>query len=513
MTGSPYHGAALRRGIWHFLSGKVISAALTLVILLWLVRLLSRSQYGVYATLTAGLEFGYALANLGLPWMAARYVPEFRLHASGAELTALVRRLCGRQCVALLGFAAAMALLLDPYLGWAGLKEFRGVAGVFLSVLVVEGLARFLRDAVMGPLMLQAESRSSMILRQVAFLAGIGVLAATGSTPLRLIAVAELVASSLGLVAAGVLLGRHLMCLRDRPAAAHWVPPLRGAQWRSALAMYSAQLLTLSYSAPVLINLVQRFVGAEAAALFGFVRNLQEQVGRYLPATLLFNLIRPKLMASAVSGSGVADLTWQSNLAGKLSLFVLLPIVAGAAVAGSPLVMALSGGKFAGGGWLLCAFMAALIPFSQRQLFESVAVATGQASLCVLGAAASSGSVLIGIGLLVEGAGLPSVILTLVLGHTIFDALVLWGLHHRTAYRVEWIGPFKLVLAATGAMLCSAAVSMAWRTFGFDYRLGLATSLATLILVYGSIAKKAQAFTSDEIGRIDGLAGRRLFPR
>ncbi|MGQ9686347.1 MAG: hypothetical protein ACUVT2_08595, partial [Thiobacillaceae bacterium] len=74
----PYSAAALRRGTWHFLSGKVVSGLLTFTILLALVRLLPVAEYGAYVGLIAAAELVYALGGLGLPWAAARFVPEAR---------------------------------------------------------------------------------------------------------------------------------------------------------------------------------------------------------------------------------------------------------------------------------------------------------------------------------------------------------------------------------------------------------------------------------------------------
>jgi hypothetical protein len=79
----------LRNSIWYFLTGKVVSAVMTFFILFWVVRLLTLEEYGVYITLVPGMELVIAISGLGLPWLAARYLPEYRLHASGS----LIQRL------------------------------------------------------------------------------------------------------------------------------------------------------------------------------------------------------------------------------------------------------------------------------------------------------------------------------------------------------------------------------------------------------------------------------------
>ena len=92
MSASPYSSDVLKRSALHFLTGKAISAALTFLIVLWLVRLLPVAEYGAYVTLVAGMELTFGLSGLGLSWMAVRYLPEYRLHAKGVELSRLATR-------------------------------------------------------------------------------------------------------------------------------------------------------------------------------------------------------------------------------------------------------------------------------------------------------------------------------------------------------------------------------------------------------------------------------------
>ena len=86
MSNSPYSSSILKRGAAHFLVGKVASALLTFIILLWLVRVLAVEEYGVYVILMAGMEIALAITSFGLPWVAARYLPEYRLYANGKAL-------------------------------------------------------------------------------------------------------------------------------------------------------------------------------------------------------------------------------------------------------------------------------------------------------------------------------------------------------------------------------------------------------------------------------------------
>lgn len=498
MTHGVYSGQAVKRAAWQFLTGKAASALLTFVILLWLVRLLPVAEYGAYVVLIAGTELGFALAMLGLPWLAARYLPEYRLHAPGRLLAGLCRRLVAWQALALAGLAVVIALLLDAYLAWAGLGNYRGAAWFALALLVFEGLGRFLREGLMAPLMLQGQARFSLVLQLLAFLAALAGLVIAGRTELPWVLGAQASASALGWLAARLALARHLRSLQGQAGAPGWQAPCITEQWRMALRMYAAHLVTLAYGPQVFLNLIQRTLGAEAAALFGFLRTLQEQAARYLPATLLFTVLRPRLMASHLQG-GLAQMAREVNLAGKLSLFALLPLIVLVALAGDPLVALLSGGKFAAGGAYLLGLLLALLPFSQRLLIETVAVASGRAGLCTLGAGLGLLALPLVYLLLQSGLGLWAPILAILFGQVLFNATVLTGLT-RQGYRADWAGAVKLGASALMAWLAASGLTLlAPQWPGLVVACGLAGA------VFLALAWQLKAFSAEERQRLTGL--------
>ena len=506
MSKEVYSLPALKWAAWQFLTGKALSAALTFILLLWLVRLLPLAEYGAYVVFIAGTELGFALAGLGLPWLAARYLPDYRLHTDGLTLARLCRRLVLWQTLAFIALAIVIAFALDAYLRWAGLSNYRDAAWLALALLVFEGLARFLRDGLMAPLMLQAQARLSLVLRQLAFLSVIAVLAFAGQVELVWVLAVEAGASVLGLVVAGIAIARHLRVLREQAADSGWQEPLFAEQWRIALRMYAAHIVTLAYGPQVFLNLVQRALGAEAAALFGFVRTLSDQVARYLPASLLFTILRPKLMASHFEW-GMATLARQANLAGKLSLFALLPLILMAALGGDALVSMISGGKFETGGLYLVGLLLTLIPFSQRQLIETVAVAAGRAGLCVLGSALGLFALPLMFHMLDLGIGLWAPVLAILFGQVLFNVTVLSGLK-RIGYQADWPGAAKLATSASMAWLAANGIILVVQGLA---GITLAILLASVLFI--ALVWRFQAFTTEERQSIDGLLGRRFFAR
>ena len=505
MSAHPYSAAALRRSAWHFLSGKAVSGLLTFVILLWLVRLLPVAQYGAYVSLIAAAELTFALGFLGLPWAAARFVPEARLHASPAITRALVWQLAGWQATVMGALAVLAGLTFDVLLPRLGLTVPAGAALAWAGLIFAEGTGRFLRDGLLGPLLCQDTVRLSLIVRQVLFILGIACLAASHRVGLPAVLAVELLASLVALLVTISGLVRHLRQLSAPAQGTGWLAPDARALWRVALPMYGGHLLTLAYGPQVFLLLLQRFAGAEAAALFGFLRILYEQAARHLPATLLFSLVRPKLVASYVGGGGMAELSRNANLAGKLSLFVLMPVVAFAFEGGKPLVALLSGGKFPQTGLLFFGFMLALIPFSQRQLLETVAVTAGRAGLCTLGAAMGLLTLPLMLWLLSTGAGPWAGVAALGIGHLLFALTAVLGLKP-AGYEADLANLARLALAALAGAIASTLVPHVPNPLVEIVALGLAACLS----VFG-VAWLLPPLASTEREKLNQLVGRPLF--
>lgn len=506
MSSAPYSGAAVRRSALHFLGGKAVSGAATFALLLWIVRLLPLGEYGIYVTLIAGVELGIPIAALGLYWTAARYVPEFRLHARAERLRALAWRLLRLQAVALMACALCALAFLAPLLAGLQLSAHRNAALCMLLLLLTEGLGRFLRECLLGPLLQQAVVQASLLSRGLLQLGLVALLVATGQMSLLAIMLAELVASALALAVAFVGLLRVLRGLAALPGKPGWAEPDAGQMWRAALQMYAAHLMTLLYSPQAFTLLLQRGLGPEAVAVFGFLRTLHDQLARYLPATLLFSVIRPKLMASYVGGGGMRELAANANLVGKLSLFVLMPFVVLAAVDGQAIVAVLSGGKFPQTGWLLFGFMVALLPFSQRQLLETVAVASGSSAWCMPAAASGVLMLPLMLGMLSLGFGLWAPVAALCIGHLLFNGIVLVGVAHAAGYRGDGAGAVKLFLAGGAGFLASAGLHRISPALdGFVARSCLA------LLVFLLAAWWLKPFAAQERERINQPLRRRLF--
>ena len=199
MSISPYSRVAFRYNTILFLIGKMFSALLTFVTLLWVVRLLTASEYGAYVVFVAGMEITLAMTALGLPWVSARYLPEFRLYASGKMLMHFVWQVTA--WIGLFLIVGALSLWVAvPRLLPSELAQYTDVIELYLLLLLIEGLGRYIRESILGPLMQQGRAQISQALRNLAFLLLIGIIVSQGVVHLYHVVFAELIASALGTI-------------------------------------------------------------------------------------------------------------------------------------------------------------------------------------------------------------------------------------------------------------------------------------------------------------------------
>lgn len=509
MSVSPYSRAALSRSATHFLAGKAASALLTVILLLWLVRLLPTEEYGAYVAFVSAMELVLAITSMGLPWMAARYLPEFRLYASGSKLNQFVWQLVSRLVAFLIAGSLLLLAAMPSALKSLDLMQHTSAARLYLLVVVVEGLGRSIRDHVLGPLLQQGSAQISLVARNLVMLLLITVTVLQGPVHLHDVVLVEIAASLFGAFVAIRALSRYLHAHRDLSGKDDWHPDNWRERWRIALNMYFNHLVTMTYSPQAFVFLIQRYVGIEATALFGFLRSLYTQIANYLPASLLFSLIRPKLIASYVGEGGGGELTRNANLVGKLSLFALMPVLVFVGLSNDELLTLLSGGKFIGGHYL-AGLLLTLIPFSQRHILETVAVAHNMSFLCLWGSALGVLSLPLAYALVESGLGLWGPVIAMLVGQFIFNTVLICALVRTTSYRPDMTGFIKLSASALVTFFAIRQMAMqgaapVHELLSLLFYAGLGCGLYLLVSYF------LKPFSGDERARLNRLLRRNIF--
>lgn len=508
MSDNPYSGSAVKKSAVHFLIGKVFSALITISILLSLVRVLTIPEYGAYITLVAALDLANIVSGLGISWVEARYIPDYRLHASKSVLLGFIAKLLQLKLFILFFFTVVIWLSLDWLLKEMNMSAYSEAAHIYVWMLLVEGFARRLRDDTLGALLQQKFSQISLVLRNFIFVSLLGALFFLNDVNLLSVVQAELFASFIGVLIALVGLLRSLKQVETKEDPS-WTEPSWSQMWQVARNMYFSLLVGMAYGMPVFVLLIRRTFGEQAdaaTALFGFLSNIYSQTGAYLPAILLFSLIRPKLVASYVGEGGIFQLARNANLVGKFSLFVLMSLIVFVALSGDELILLLSGGKFSNAGYYFLGLLFALIPLSQRQILETVSVVTGNSDLCNYASLWGIITLPITYALIKLDFGLWGPIISLNVGSILFSGIVIKGMTKRTDYNADMAGFYRMLLSALLAYLVSFLLII--QGHGWTWLIVIGLLAFVTFLISSAIIKP---FSEDERSLINQQLKRNLF--
>ncbi|MFC1748173.1 hypothetical protein ACFL2V_05140 [Pseudomonadota bacterium] len=464
------------------------------------------ADYGVYVTLVALMELTLAISSLGFPWLTARYMPDFRLNAGGDRTIHFIWKMFSLHSCAII-FAVIFLYFFHSYVAdWLNLQNYSSAIAIFLFFILTEGISRkIIVESLLAPLLKQGWGQLCIVFKQLTFLLLLIFHSSFYNLELIDIIKIELLSSSLCLALAFIGLVLHQKELKSIKESAQWQAPSFSEMWSTARNMYTAHLVTLAYSPQAILLIVQRYLGPESTALLGFLFNLLGQVTRYLPATLLFTLIAPKLVATHINSSDIKPLNENANMAGKLNYFALMPIIAISYTSGDNLVSALSGHQFESTGLFLFFLFLSLIPFSQRKLIEAVAVTLGQSTLCVK--AASIGVLILPLTfLLLElQLGLWAPVISLITGHLLFNIILIIGIG-KMGYKPDINGPAKIAFSACIAAAITTLlpdIELSWLNISLD--------VLVISLCFLTLAWLIRPFKEVERNKINRLINRPIF--
>jgi O-antigen/teichoic acid export membrane protein len=516
--GGHYSLRNIRRSAGHFLLGKAGSAALTFTAFALTARLLGTGQYGTYAALIAAVELALSLSTLGMDWATGRFLPEYRVRAGRGQLARFIAATGGLQAGVLLLAALGLALGADALATRVGLAD-SVLLQLYAAVLATEGIARVLRDQMLGLLLAQRAAQVATVMRGtvlVALLLSAPLLDAAAASALRYVALAELAAAGAGLLLGAVALVRIVRHHAPDPApdlAPEGTPAWQAPSWRRVAAIardaYASMLLLIPAGGAVLTLTLGAIAGAPAAGAFGFVRGLTEQVRRFLPIELFLGLIRPGIVSRYAQHRDFAALNRQIALVFAVSVLAALPVLA-LLMAQAPLVARFIGGAtFAEAGPLLAVWSVSLLLFTHRRALEVVANTAERSAACIVGSAVLALSPLAMAALLWAGAPVPAALAAPLLADLGFSGVVAWLLHRASLpYRLPVPTLARLLLLLAGA---SAVLALAPLLTSTLWHQAVLAGVLALLLTWG-IAALWRPFQATEREAINALLPRPWFP-
>lgn len=442
---APYSSSSLKKSTLHFLSGKVISALLSFLLLVLLIRLLDSHAYGAYATLIALLEVGYAVGNLGIGWVCQIYLPNYRLNAARADLAKFVWSILIVRSVALISVAFTVYSVQELLGGYLHLQNYSVAFSVYCLVLVAEGLGRVIRDEIMAALIQQKLAQSAVVFRNLILLALVSGFSGNGFD-LAQLAWFELFASLGSLIMSLAGIGYYLSTLNDIRNQG-WQSPRRRKVAATAISMYFSFLLSMATGTQIFTFLVNRFLGLEAAAVFGFARNLNDFLRRYLPAELLMGLILPKLVADYTEFRDMKRLSRHALLTWKISLGILIPAIGFFLICGGHFADLLSAGKYSESGFVITGLALALIPTSQRRILEAMVNILGRPAGCVKASIVALLALPMTLILVQYGLEIWAIVIGIIVAESLFNLVLIVHLRHiGCPYNVTFSMMVKLIM-------------------------------------------------------------------
>lgn len=453
-----FDAARLRRALLHFLAGKGITAPLTFLILLMLVRWMPVSDYGAYVTSLAIIEIAIALSDLGMNWVVTRFLPAYAVAATKSALTRITLAVIAVRGATLVVTGLVIWQLAGLVARLAGLDDYVPSIGLVAALLAVDGVGRLIRDAVLQSLLLQGRAQLANMCRTALFAGLLALAWWQGGTPLELhtVLLIELTAAlASALLAIGMLL--HALAHREATPQPGWTPPRLARLFQLAWPNYVGVLLMYVSGPDGITMLINRAIGPDGAAAFGVARHLSNQLRRYLPSELFVGVLRPAIIASFELSRDFSALNRQAQALYKTSLVALLPILLVAAGLGGAWLSAITGGKTDNAHVLLLLMVCLLVPFTQRRVLEMVMNTVDLADLWLRAALASCLVLPVAFVLLRLGAGVESLVALMLASEIAINGLIVQGLRSRGwAYRIA------LARSATTVMLCIALGLGVW---------------------------------------------------
>ncbi len=358
-----YSGKRFRLAVVHFLLGRTAQGIASFIFTLWLVRELIPADYGVYMVLWGMVDMMMPLSSLGMLEAVRRFLPELATRGAPGVLMWFVRWMMLIRFAILLAWVALIFTFWSDIASWMGFDAEQQETTKLAAWLIVTVISFRYASEMLECLLEQRWSQLMYAFMPLGRLSGLAILVFTDNLTLDRLICIDLSVSCVCFLLTEFILIRKLRSITGTGDYRVSVREIFVFSWDMA----GVNLLRAIASAGSLRILVARTLGLEAAGMFAFLQQLLMVFGRYLPANLLANIIRPMLISRYVAGEvemvkqGMA-LLWKSNL------MIICAIMSVMCVAGDAVIGVISSERFQDAGLLMMIMLLGLGATSQGQL-------------------------------------------------------------------------------------------------------------------------------------------------
>jgi hypothetical protein len=441
------------------------------------------------------IELMVPLTSIGLLEAVRRYLPELAAHGSKAHLQSFIKWVTAIRWLTLILFSILIFLFRVEISKFLGFNEDQESAVATVSVLVFSVLAFRFSSEMLECLLEQRQSQTIQALQAMMRLVGVIFMWMHAPVEISDVLLLDAIASLVCLTITEIFLIRHIRSAEPSGASAVSVQEIVRFSWH----MLGANLLQAAANPGALRVIVVRGLGLEIGGMFAFLQQLLQIVGRYLPANLLANIIRPMLIARFTASRDTRIVSTATSLLWKSNLLIITGGAIALAAAGDELIGLASGGRFPDAGWIMLTLFVALGGTTQGQLltqtFQIFDYSRQWRNLSLI-ALLTPFAVWAG-----ARYGLMGVAVGMVCGTWIRNAIaIFWLKKQATTIELDWAGGVRIVLSGLALV---AVGTMA------DRFAGPWIALAFALLAYAAAMLLLRPLHLDEVDFL-GRAARKL---
>lgn len=495
MSPGAYSVDRFRRAAVQLVGGRMAQAAARVVLVLAVVRVLPVEDYGAYMLIVGTAEMMLQVGSFGILPLAQRYLPQMLTTLPLRRLYGFVAFLVAAQLAVFAVIAGLIATFWDvvtPVFSMtpAQTEATRVAAWMFL----VLPAFRFTAELLESMLGFGQIARAVMVITRAS--AVLLLILVMPVVHLRDVLLVDMLATAACVL---FVLGRIRSNLRalHAPGAEGSLPVAE--MWRFVRHMAFVGPMSATANPGAVRLVLANGLGLAESGLFAFLQTLERLVSRYLPATLLKNLIRPVLISRYVGRGNSELLSAGTGLLLKSNMLAVIGGLVVIAVCGDQVVSLMSGGKFTGAGLTLLLLYVNMIATSQRGVQEMVMQITGHTRLLWITSLVSPVALLM--IWLFAGYGLNVAVLIMTAGSMTANWLAAGVLQSRTDwFRVDWRGMAAIFLPGLAAAVVGFLLTGWTRPL-----VAGAFALAAFVM----FLRIGRPFNGGEVGAVERVVGRR----
>ena len=321
---------------------KILTQAVSLIVMVFLVRVLSEHDYGVYNLLYSLIAFIGVVASFGIANTLQRFIPEYYAKKEFGIANRLYRLSSAVRLI------SNVILLSVIFLFWENISPILKIAEykpffLLFSVVIILHMQRELLEICLGAYFLQKYSQGATLVFTLIKCAGYS-FAIVLNTGLWEILITDLLAY----LVAFILLETIFVC--KIPVKKTKMPTAYKKAEKKRLVRYAlfynfndtgVGLLQADFDNFILVG----FLDPVAVGAYSFCQRITKTIQRVSPVTYLQDVIRPAFFSMATSDDAV-DINKFFNTSLKVNLMFHIPVFLFIVIFGEEIIHVIFNGKF-----------------------------------------------------------------------------------------------------------------------------------------------------------------------